>query len=69
MFCWNSAKGGFTTNFVFGLKTAITIGCRSARGPCWDALDLIAALPATLRRLFAEAGLAFAGSAEHGQVW
>lgn len=27
------------------------------RGPCWDALDLIAALPATLRRLFASAGL------------
>lgn len=29
------------------------------RGPCWDALDLIDALPATLRRLFAEAGLAW----------
>lgn len=29
------------------------------RGPCWDALDLIAALPATLRQLFGEAGLAW----------
>jgi ADP-dependent NAD(P)H-hydrate dehydratase / NAD(P)H-hydrate epimerase len=29
------------------------------QGPCWDALDLIARLPATLRRLFAEAGLAW----------
>jgi hydroxyethylthiazole kinase-like uncharacterized protein yjeF len=27
------------------------------RGPCWDALDLIARLPATLRRLFGLAGL------------
>ena len=27
------------------------------RGPGWDALDLIAELPATLRRLFAAAGL------------
>lgn len=29
------------------------------RGPCWDALDLTAALPATLRRLFTSAGLAW----------
>lgn len=29
----------------------------AARGPCWDALDLLAQLPATLRRLFAAAGL------------
>ncbi|HAT09854.1 MAG TPA: hypothetical protein DCS97_04530 [Planctomycetes bacterium] len=29
------------------------------RGPCWDALDLIDRLPATLRRLFSEAGLAW----------
>ncbi|MBN8526757.1 MAG: hypothetical protein J0M02_15600, partial [Planctomycetes bacterium] len=29
------------------------------QGPCWDALDLLARLPATLRRLFGEAGLAW----------
>lgn len=29
------------------------------QGPCWDALALIARLPATLRRLFGEAGLAW----------
>ncbi len=29
------------------------------QGPCWDALDLIERLPATLKRLFAVAGLAW----------